>query len=283
MATVDVLIPTHNRPLELTLTLAGVAQQTHPDLRVVVAEQSSSSVRNEPAVLTARRLIEQRGGTVEWHTREPKHGIAEQRDFLVNRARSRYALMLDDDIYMEPWVVERLLEALQREGCGFVGAFPAGLSFLGDVRPQQLAKLEFWEGPVQAEQIDPHSPAWQRAEFHAAANVLHALPDGDSASEPRLYKVAWLGACVLYDVDKLRAVGGFSFWPELPLHHAGEEVLVQNLLLRRWGGAGMLPSGTYHQEAPTTIAEEGRKPEANAIVLLPQLLERYGPAATDAG
>src|SRR5690625_3703978 len=277
MAAVDVLIPTHNRPLELALTLAGVASQSVSDLRVIVAEQSKRSVRDEPAILTACRLIEERGGEVEWHTREPKHGDAEQRHFLVKRAQARQVLMLDDDIFMEPWVVESLSEALNREGCGFIGAFPAGLSFRDDVRPQQLEELEFWEGPVRAEQIEPDSEAWSRARFHAAANVLHAARKVEGGG--RLYKVAWVGACVLYDLEKLRAVGDFGFWRNLPLHHAGEEVLVQNLLLRRWGGAAMLPSGTYHQEAPTTIAEEGRKPQANAINLLPALLREYGPAA----
>ena len=70
------------------------------------------------------------------------------------------------------------------------------------------------------------------------------------------YKVAWIGgANVLYDRAKLTDVGGFSWWNRLPENHAGEEVLAQFLLLRRYGGCGILPSGTYHLGLPTTVAD----------------------------
>jgi GT2 family glycosyltransferase len=273
MAAIDVLIPTLNRPAELAVTLAGIASQTLPDLGVVVADQSDADVRSLPALTTLCRLIVQRGGSVEWHRRERRHGIAEQRDFLLGRASAQSVLLLDDDVFMEPWVAAELLRVLREERIGFVGAFPVGLSFVDDRRPEQQ-HVEFWEGPVRPEVVEPGSPAWRRASLHAAANVLHAaqrLPPGTI----RRYKVAWVGACALYDRARLEAVGGFSFWPELPEQHAGEEVLVQNLLLRRWGGCAILPSGTYHAEAPTTIGDSGRTTDANALRLLPLLLERH--------
>jgi GT2 family glycosyltransferase len=273
MAAIDVLIPTLNRPVELAVTLAGIASQTLRDLRVVVADQGDAQARASPALSTLCRLIEQRGGSLEWHRRERRHGIAEQRDFLLGRASAERVLLLDDDIFMEPWVAAELLRVLRDERVGFVGAFPAGLSFVDDRRPDQQ-RVEFWEGPVRPEVVEPGSPQWRRADLHAAANVLHAaqqLPPG----QVRRYKVAWVGACALYDRAKLEAVGGFSFWRELPAQHAGEEVLVQNLLLRRWGGCAILPSGTYHAEAPTTIGEDGRTPKANALRLLPRMLERH--------
>ena len=274
MPIVDVLIPTFERPLELAVTLAGVASQEIQDIRIIVADQSRESVRDEPAIATLCRLVEARGGEVDWQHRTGGHGVAEQRDFLVGRARSRYVLLLDDDVFMEPWVLAELVRTLEEEGIGFVGAFPAGLSFLHDVRPEQQ-QVEFWKGPVTPEVVEPDSSEWDRAKVHAAANNFHAAASL-APGEKRRYKVAWVGACALYDREKLQSVGGFSFWRELPDHHAGEEVLVQNLLLRRWGGCAILPSGTYHAEAPTTIAEEGREPQANAITLLPRLLERYG-------
>lgn len=275
MAAVDVLIPTLNRPVELAVTLTGVASQGIHDLRVVIADQGEESACNYPAVATVRRLIEARGGKVEWLRREPGHGIAEQRDFLVRHATAPQVLMLDDDILMEPWVLAELSRILSQEDIGFVGAFPAGLSFLADERPEQQ-RVEFWEGRVEPEAIEPGSKEWDRAKLHGAANTFHVarkVPPG----EVRPYKVAWVGACALYDREKLEAIGGFSFWSELPKHHAGEEVLVQNLLLRRWGGCGIIPSGTYHAEAPTNIEESGREPEANAITLLPRMIERYLP------
>jgi hypothetical protein len=83
------------------------------------------------------------------------------------------------------------------------------------------------------------------------------------------YKVAWVGgANVLYDHAKLLAVGGFSWWNRLPAQHAGEEVLVQFLLIRRFGGCGILPSGTYHLGLPTTVSDRTR----NATELFSQLI-----------
>lgn len=44
-------------------------------------------------------------------------------------------------------------------------------------------------------------------------------------------------------------------WQELPLEHCGEDVLVQLRIMALYGGCGLIPSGVYHQELPTTIVE----------------------------
>src|SRR5947209_2910354 len=98
MATVDVLLPTYNRLTSLIRTLSGVAAQTLRDLHVIVADQSDAPVENEQVVQTLRRVIESRGGSVEWHTRPQIHGITEQRDFLLKRATADAVLYLDDDV-----------------------------------------------------------------------------------------------------------------------------------------------------------------------------------------
>src|SRR5690606_35043554 len=129
--------------------------------------------------------------------RSPSFGIAEQRDFLLGRAQAPAVLCLDDDVVMEPWVTRRLLDVLAEQRCGFVGAFPAGLSFRDDVRPSQQA-VEFWDGPVAPEAIGPDSKAWHRAELHRAANAWHVARQLPRDAQ-RLYKVAWVASCVLYD------------------------------------------------------------------------------------
>ncbi|HET8631290.1 MAG TPA: glycosyltransferase [Thermomicrobiales bacterium] len=276
MAAVDVLIPTCNRRESLLLTLAGVAGQTLGDLRVIVADQSAEPAVRSPVVQAARRVIEARGGAVEWHERSARHGVAEQRDFLLRQATADAVLCLDDDIYLEPWVIERLLATLRAEGCGFVGAFPAGLTYRDDVRPDQQ-QTAYWDGPVRPEALDLDShDAWERAQLHRAANLYHvaqALPPGAR----RRYKVAWLGACVLYDRAKLLAVGGFAFWSRLPRYHSGEDVLVQNLLMRRWGGCGIVPAGAYFAEVPTTVLNAAGTVDGHALALLPEMIARYAP------
>jgi GT2 family glycosyltransferase len=277
MAGVDVLLPTRNRPASLVFTLAGLAGQELTDFRVVVSDQSDEPAAGDPVVQALARIISARGGEVVWHHRLPSRGIAEQRDFLLGQAAAERVLFLDDDVYLEPWVLGRLAEILDQQGCGFVGAFPTGLSFREDFRPEQQA-IEFWEGPVRPEAVEPESERWQRNVLHRAANVWHVaqtLPAGES----RLYKVAWIASCILYDRRKLVEVGGFSFWPRLPRFHSGEEVLVQNLLMRRWGGCAILPSGAYHSELPSTVLNEEGTVDGHALELLPEMVARYAPGS----
>ena len=273
MATVDVLVPTCNRLQSLVMTLSGVASQDLPDLRVVVSDQSDEPAWQDPVVQALARIIEARGGSVEWHRRVPSRGIAEQRAFLLDRATAEAVLYLDDDVLMEPWVVRRLLETLHRERCGFAGAFPAGLTFRDDVRPSQQ-HIEYWNGPVRPEIVEPGSPAWERWHLHRAANLYHvaqSLPAGES----RLYKVAWVASCVMYDRAKLLEVGGFSFWDRLPRYHSGEEVLVQNLLMRRWGGCAIVPSGTYYSQVESTVLNDAGTVDGHALELLPEMVRLH--------
>jgi len=269
MHSLDILIPTIDRLEALTYTLSGIALQDSTDRRVVVSDQSARPAADVPVIKTLRRIIEARGGEVEWHYRAPGNGIAEQRDFLLGRAEAPAVLFVDDDVLMEPWVSRRLLDVLREKRCGFVGAFPTGLSFREDVRPAQQV-VEFWGGSVEPETIDPSSPEWRRAELHRAANTWHAsriLRNGNW----RLYKVAWVASCVLYDRAKLLEVGGFGFWRKLPRYHSGEDVLVQNLLMRRWGGCAIMPSGTYHAEVPSTVLNRQGTVDGHALALLDEM------------
>lgn len=275
MAHIDVLLTTCNRPLALAMTLSGVALQEQVDLRVIVADQSDTPMNTHPTIASLARVIEARLGKIEWHHRAAKHGIAEQRDFLLSQAKADAVLYLDDDVLMEPWVARELLAALKREQCGFVGAFPSGLSFRDDVRPAQQ-QVEFWNGSVIPEAVEPGSIEWQRHHLHRAANLYHATQK-HAPTSPRLYKVAWVASCILYDRHKLLDVGGFTFWPSLPRYHSGEEVLVQNLLMRRYGGCAMMPSGTYHAEEPSTVLNADGGVDGHALDLLQEMIHRYNP------
>lgn len=270
MTTVDVLLPTCNRLHSFIMCLSGLATQTLTDLHVVISDQSDEPIAGNPVVQSLGRVIEARGGTIEWHYRVPSQGISEQRDFLLGRASCDYVLYLDDDVLMESWVLAKLLQVLQTEKCGFVGAFPAGLSYRNDVRPQQQF-VEFWNGPVQPEAVNPDTPEWERFHLHRAANLWH-VSQKLSSGEFRLYKVAWIAACILYDRAKLLEVGGFSFWSQLPRYQSGEEVLVQNLLMRRWGGCALMPSGTYFSELPSTVLNASGTVDGHALALLPEKL-----------
>lgn len=118
MTAVDLLVPTCGRPAALAVTLAGVAAQTHLPARVVVADQTAGpDVFAGGEVRTPVRLLEQRGVEVELHHRPVRRGIAEQRQFLLDRCASPYAHFLDDDLVLDADLVERLARTLDEEGC----------------------------------------------------------------------------------------------------------------------------------------------------------------------
>ncbi|MGK5521325.1 glycosyltransferase family 2 protein [Micromonospora sp. URMC 107] len=264
----DVLIPTRNRPAELAVTLSGLAgQEGVPGFGVVVSDQSDGDAAyRHPAAATMVRALRHRGHPVLLTRRLPRRGLAEHRAYLLAASAARYVLCLDDDVWLEPGTLRRLVTAIEELACGFVGNAVHGLSYADDVRPETHRHYEEWTGRPAPERIRPGTPQWDRASIHSAANLLHVtrkldLPPGAW----RAYKVSWIGGCVLYDRAKLVDSGGFDFWRRVDEKHQGEDVAAQLAVLARFGGAGVLPSGAYHLESPTTVTD--RDVEAWEVVL----------------
>ncbi|MDG4795763.1 glycosyltransferase family A protein [Micromonospora sp. WMMD1082] len=255
---VDVLVPTRDRPAELAVTLSGLAaQEGVPGFGVVVSDQSDGDPGYaHPAAATMVRALRHRGHPVLLTRRLPRRGLAEHRSFLLAASAARHVLFLDDDVWLEPGTLHRLVTAIDELGCGFVGNAVHGLSYLDDVRPQTHRHYREWPGRPVPERIRPGTPEWDRSQIHSAANLLHvteslALPAGTW----RAYQVSWVGGCVLYDRAKLVDAGGFDFWRRVQERHQGEDVAAQLAVLAHHGGAGVLPSGAYHLESPTTVTD----------------------------
>jgi GT2 family glycosyltransferase len=252
---VDVLIPTYARPAALAVTLAGLAAQSFKSFRLIISDQNETEdeIYQLEEIRAMMHILRAHGHPVEVHKHLPRRGLAEQRQFLLLQSRATYCLYLDDDVFLEPYALELMLRVIKEEKCGFAGSAVIGLSYLEDFRPHEQ-DCELWEGPVQPEVVTPETPAWQRYRLHNAANLYHVQKQmGATPDNPLRYKVAWIGGCVVYDTQKLREVGGFDFWRELPKEHSGEDVFVQLRLQKRSGGCGIMPSGAYHLELPTTI------------------------------
>lgn len=265
---VDVLIPTCDRACALAVTLTALSSQSFRKFRIVVSDQSSvRSVAEVPELKAMLRFLEASGIDVEICRHLPRRGMAEQRAFLLSKATAPYCLFLDDDVILENDMIERLHRAIMEQKCGFVGSALHGLSFIDDIRPHQQC-IEFWESRVVPEILEPRGAQWARHRLHSAANLLHVQSKLDlDRTKTRFYKVAWIGGCVLFDTQKLRDAGGFDFWRELPVEHCGEDVLAQLRVMARYGGCGMIPSGAYHMELPTTISNR----EIDAPLVLPVL------------
>ncbi|PPB50621.1 glycosyl transferase [Arthrobacter pityocampae] len=255
---VDVLIPSFGRPAELAVTLAGLAGQEGPAFRVILSDQTEGEAAiRQPAVRAMVRVLEAQGRPVRLERHLPRRGLAEHRNFLLGLASAPSVLFLDNDVWLEPGSLDRMSRALQAAGCGFVGSAVQGLSYLDDSRPHERSAFELWPGnEVRPERIRPGTDGFARWPLHNAANLAHAAAElAVPPGEWRLYHVAWVGGCVLFDRRALVDCGGFEFWDRLPLGHAGEDVAAQWRVMERYGGAGIIPSGAVHLEAPTTVVD----------------------------
>ena len=275
MPLVDVLIPTYRRKTGLAVTLASLNAQTFTDFDVVVSDQTpdGEAYLEDFEIQTLVRALEWHGRRVRLLRHLPRRGLAEHRQFLLEQSSAPYVHFLDDDVLLDPPALERLIDTIRTERCGFVGCAATGLQFLGDERPHQQG-IEVWDGPVEPEpQFEPGQVPYSRHVINNAANPLHLERRLCHDGQVVRYKVAWVGgANILFDRAKLLDVGAFTWWDELPPDHAGEEVLAQWFLLRRYGGCGILPAGTYHLGLPTSIADRTR----NAVDLFEALFERHG-------
>jgi GT2 family glycosyltransferase len=256
MKSTTVLIPTYNRPDALAVTLTSLCFQEDRDFDIIISDQTPEDLLSKNAsVQNAIRLLETKGCDTKIYRNIPAKGMAHQRQFLLDHSNTKFSLFLDDDLLLESYVIKNMRKTLEEDGCGFVGCAVIGLSFKNDVRPHQQ-HIEYWNEKVEPEVISPKSKEWNRYVLHNAANIYHVEKDAmASPASPKKYKVAWVGGCAMYDTEKLKEVGGFNFWKELPTKHCGEDVLAQLRVMKKYGGCGLLPSGVYHQEHETTVPE----------------------------
>lgn len=251
---IDILIPTINRKTALSITLTSLCFQTLRRFRIIISDQSKDEYTlDNPEIKAVIRVLKFKGHYVKMYRNLPLKGIAQQRQFLLNKSKTKFVTFIDDDLILEPFVVEGMLKAIKKYKCGFVGRAVIGLSYIKDKRPDEQ-KIEFWENNIFPEKVIPGDREWFRHKLHNAANLLHIEQKlRITFDNQKAYKVAWVGGCVMYDSEKLKAIGGFNFWNKLPKEHCGEDAMSQLLLMEKYGGCGLIPSGVYHQELTTTV------------------------------
>lgn len=113
ICTVSVIIPTKNRPRDLSLVIQSLFEQTVRVNEVIIVDQSES---DEGRILVQSQFDEAREGRnsdVELRYIQDRSisGGAEARNYAMQVATGEIWLFLDDDVYLEPDFVERLLRA----------------------------------------------------------------------------------------------------------------------------------------------------------------------------
>ncbi|HEX5591439.1 MAG TPA: glycosyltransferase [Candidatus Limnocylindrales bacterium] len=260
---VDVLVPTAGSAVSLGATLASLAGQRYPAFRVSALAPNSGPA-DEAHLGALAAVLAARGHAVRLTDADPGTPGA-RRQALLDLADAPFALVVDDGVFLEPDLMGRLVAAIRSAGCGFVGSAVVDLRFRGEHRVEEQG-IEFWDGPVRPEEIRPGTRGWDRRRLHRGANLEH-LRERLPRTRDRLYRVADVPGCVLYDTAKLMGVGGFAFGRDRHRdapQPMGAESAAQLRLIARHGGAGLFPSGAYRL-APTPPAGT-RSPAAAAAL-----------------
>jgi glycosyltransferase involved in cell wall biosynthesis len=253
MKPLEILIPTKDRVTALIATLTSLYYQSYSNFNIIISDQSQYDIGQNQTLKTLINLFRLKNINISIYRNLPPKGITEQRQFLFEKSKTELILYLDDDLILEPFVIKNSFKTIKIQNCGFVGMGLIGPSFVNDIRPNEQ-NIEFWQTKVKPEKILPYSKKWQRYQLHNAANLLHVQQKLKlKPTDIKPYKIAWVGACVLYNRNKLKKIGAYSYWEKIPQNAVGEDVYTQQKLMARFGACAILPSGVYHQELETTI------------------------------
>jgi hypothetical protein len=239
---VDVIVPGAWSTDGLATTLVSLASQRYPAFRVIAARPPSDPGGSSLSGITA--ILEARGHPVS-HRELPVGATAgRRRQLLFEQTAAPYVLVLDDGVYLEPDLLGRLVAAIRTTRCGVIGSAVVDLRYRNEHRPSEQ-DIEFWDGPVRPEDVQVGTRAWGRRRVHRGANLEH-LRERLPRTRDRLYRIADIRGCVLYDRAILLATGGFAPVADRSQHLPVDlEAAAQLRVLGRAGGAGLFPSGAY--------------------------------------
>src|SRR5690242_14995773 len=121
MAQVDVLIPTCGRKTGLAVVLTSLVGQTFRDFDVIISDQTpeEQTYLDSIEIQMLAQALRWHGHQVSLHRHLPRRGMAEQRQFLLEQSHAPYVHYLDDDVLLDPPVMQRMLDTLKREQCAF--------------------------------------------------------------------------------------------------------------------------------------------------------------------
>ena len=105
--TIDVLIPVFNSAPYLEKCLESILSQTYKNVRIVVADDSSTDGSTE----IIQRFANQHAN-IEHFVRTNEKSISKARNFLLGKIQSKYFTFFDSDDFAEPTYLETMYDLL---------------------------------------------------------------------------------------------------------------------------------------------------------------------------
>lgn len=227
----SVVIPTRNRAVVLQKTLATLLAQTVLPAEVLIVDASEAHRPDQPLI----DGFAGRGAILQW-LKANECGAAVQRNQGVAAARYPFILFMDDDVYLEADVVEKLWKGMQTQsGAGAVNAM------ITNQRYATPGKATRWMYRVlSGEKKDTYAgkiigPAW------------NLLPE-DREELPEYMPCEWLNTtCTLYRREALPS-------PVFQSHFTGyslmEDVALSVQVGKSWKLYNARTARIYHDSQP---------------------------------
>lgn len=125
---VTLCIPTVNRPAELAVALSSVLGQTIKPYRVLVAldgnDEQQAAIEQDGLVDNVRIALEANGVQCKFVVNPGPHGIGQNKNHYLNFIESEWFLQLEDDAWLSPDYIERLVSTpafAKRHTAGLAG------------------------------------------------------------------------------------------------------------------------------------------------------------------
>lgn len=221
--TVTVVVPTRNNIRTIEACLRSVAEQTHPEVELIVVDNHSSDGTPQLAARYADRVI----------TAGPERSA--QRNTGIEAAASRWVLWLDSDMVLPPRTITVALETARATGA------------TGIALPERTIGEGFWTACRALEREcyldDPwlHNPRLVRRDYLVGEGAFHTEMSGPEDADLRM---------------KMRSTGaGIELAPIIIDHDEGR-LTVRDVLGKRYYYGRSIP--TFASEHQGAVGAQGK-------------------------
>lgn len=220
---VTVVVPTRNNIRTIEACLRSVAEQSHPDVELIVVDNHSTDGTPQVAERLADRVI----------TAGPERSA--QRNTGIEAARGEWVLWLDSDMILPPRTIALALETARATGA------------TGIALPERTIGEGFWTACRALEREcyldDPwlHNPRLVRREYLLGEGAFHTDMSGPEDADLRM---------------KMRATGaGIELAPIIVDHDEGR-LTVRDVMSKRYYYGRSIPA--FAQEHEGAVGAQGK-------------------------
>jgi len=258
---ISAVVPTANRPKVLQATLSSLAQQSVQPAEIIIVDASEG----EETKLVCEVGVDNLQSRIVYQKAVQK-GAASQRNEGVDKADFEFILFFDDDIFFEPFCIERLWNGINTsDKIGGINCMVTNQRYL---KPGKLTSMMYHI--MNGEKLKTYAgkcigPAW------------NLLPEDDNAL-PEINKTEWINTtCTLYRKEALPN-------PVFPEYFKGysmmEDLTLSSIVGRNYDLYNARTARIFHDSQPgshkNNLFEIAKMETVNRHFVMVNILNRKG-------